>query len=83
MYKCAKTEALLVKGKGLRRRMDEDTGMLEAVDLTSFRATHSELAADGEPLRIFENCVSLYLSHSFLSSESLNQKRENPAPNDS
>lgn len=33
MYKCAKTEALLVTGKGLRRRMDEDTGILEAVDV--------------------------------------------------
>ena len=52
MYKCAKTEALLVTGKGLRRRMDEDTGILEAVDVVDVvtRSVIMSAAKEGQLL---------------------------------
>ena len=69
MYKCAKTEALLVTGKGLRRRMDEDTGILEAVDVVT-RSVIMSAAKEGQLLSCwkvfslhFHWCGILYIQH--------------------
>lgn len=72
MYKCAKTEVLLATGKGLRRRMDEDTGILEAVDVVDVvtRSVIMSAAKEGHLLSCwkvfslhFDWCGILYIQH--------------------
>lgn len=69
MYKWVKTDALLVTGKGLRRRMDEDTGILEAVDVVT-RSVIMSAAKEGQLLSCwkvfslhFDWCGILYIEH--------------------
>lgn len=69
MYKWVKTDALLVTGKGLRRRMDEDTGILEAVDVVT-RSVIMSAAKEGQLLSCwkvfslhFDWCGILYIQH--------------------
>lgn len=67
-----KTEALLVTGKGLRRRMDLDRGMLEVVDVVDVVARFAIMSAAkvGELLSCwkvfslhFDWCAILYIQH--------------------
>ena len=69
MYKWVKTDALLVTGKGLRRCMDEDTGILEAVDVDT-RSVIMSAAKEGQLLSCwkvfslhFDWCGILYIQH--------------------
>lgn len=69
MYKWVRTDALLVTGKGLRRRMDEDTGILEAVDVVT-RSVIMSAAKEGQLLSCwkvfslhFDWCGILYIQH--------------------
>ena len=69
MYKWVKTDALLVTGKGLRRRMDEDTGILEAADVVT-RSVIMSAAKEGQLLSCwkvfslhFDWCGILYIQH--------------------
>ena len=69
MYKWVRTDALLVTGKGLRRRMDEDTGILEAVDVVT-RSVIMYAAKEGQLLSCwkvfslhFDWCGILYIQH--------------------
>lgn len=69
MYKWVKTDALLVTGKGVRRRMDEDTGILEAVDVVT-RSVIMSAAKEGQLLSCwkvfslhFDWCGILYIQH--------------------
>ena len=67
-----KTEALLVTGKGLRGRMDQDTGMLEVVDVVDVVARSAIMSAAkvGQLLSCwkvfslhFDWCGILYIQH--------------------
>ena len=69
MYKWVKTDALLVTRKGLRRRMDEDMGILEAVDVVT-RSVIMSAAKEGQLLSCwkvfslhFDWCGILYIQH--------------------
>ena len=69
MYKWVKTDALLVTGKGLRRRMDKDTGILEAADVVT-RSVIMSAAKEGQLLSCwkvfslhFDWCGILYIQH--------------------